>query len=60
VALGAKLEAAADEIEHLKIDGYTVDYLAKLREVAAKFPSRIRNPAISWAAHRSAGSPEML
>jgi len=56
----AKLEAAASEIEHLKIDGYTVDYLAKLRDISNKFPGGIRNPAISWAAHRSSGSPKML
>ena len=56
----AKLEAAADEIEHLKVEGYSVDYLSKLREVSHKFPGRIRNPAVSWAAHRSSGSPEML
>jgi hypothetical protein len=56
----AKLEAASQEIEHLKIEGYTVDYLAKIREVAHKFPSRIRNPGVSWAAHRSSGSPAML
>ena len=46
----AKLEAAADEIEHLKVEGYSVDYLSKLREVSHKFRGATRNRAVSWAA----------
>jgi hypothetical protein len=41
----SKLEAAAEEIEHLKIEGYTIDYLAKLRP-AVRVASRAACPLL--------------
>lgn len=55
-----ELAEVASEIEDLQIEGYSVAYLAKLRQVASNFPPRTRTSSISWEAHKRAGSPEML
>jgi hypothetical protein len=54
------LKAAAAELEHMKIEGYTVGRLFNLRKMAHNFPAARRASGVSWAAHRSAGSLEML
>lgn len=56
----AQLDAVANEIETLKIEGYTVSYLAKMRIVSHNFPSEQRAAGISWNVHYSAGTPDML
>ena len=56
----ARMEAAAAEIETLKIEGYTVSYLSKLRIVSHNFPTAQRNRNVCWNVYYSAGTPEML
>ncbi len=55
-----ELTEVAAELEHLKIDGYSVERLRKLRAVAKNFPRRARRASMSWDVHCNAGSPEML
>ena len=54
------MEAAAAEIETLKIEGYTVSYLSKIRIVSHNFPTAQRNRNAGWNVYYSAGTPEML
>jgi hypothetical protein len=57
----AALKAAAAAIEAAKVEGYTANYLARLRIVSFNFPKRVRRPnSLSWEVHASAGTPEML
>lgn len=55
-----ELQEVAEELEHQKIEGYSIEHLRKLRATSHNFPSRARETSISWDAHKHAGSPEML
>jgi len=55
-----RIKRAAKELTDLKIEGYGINTLVKIRNIAANFPMGARRAPISWDAHASAGSPEML
>lgn len=54
------MQAVAAEIESIRIEGYSVKFLQKLRHAANEFPPTARRATASWSAHHDAGSREMF
>lgn len=55
-----RLEAAAAEINGLHIEGYSIDYLRKVRLCAYTFSPGRRHPGVSFSAHQEAKTPDRL
>src|SRR5882724_3451261 len=50
----------ASEVAELGFEGYSLEYMARLRTVSGQFSKESRDSLLPWSFHRNAGSPEML
>ena len=57
---GGKLKTVASELKRLGHERYSLVYLRKLRNSAARFPDDKRLSSVPWSTHLEAGDPETL